>query len=62
LAFVMLSKSATLVHVLCIGPKTIDLAFNRWISEAGFGELIVLDFQFKELPSCDLLLTFCIMR
>jgi hypothetical protein len=43
-------------------PKNVTLAFVHLVSEAGFGELTFFNFQFKESPSCDLLLTFCVMR
>jgi hypothetical protein len=39
-------------------PKSVTLAFKRWFSEAGFGELTVPVFQFVRSPSCDLPLTF----
>jgi hypothetical protein len=36
-----------------IKPKSVTLAFNRYVSEAGFGELTVLDFWFDESwPLC----------
>jgi hypothetical protein len=38
--------------------KGVTLAFKRWISKAGFGELTVPGFWFVALPSRDLPLTF----
>jgi hypothetical protein len=36
-----------------IKPKSVTLAFNRYVSEAGIGELTVLDFWFDESwPLC----------
>jgi hypothetical protein len=31
-----------------IEPKSVTLAFNHYVSEVGFGELMVLDFWFDE--------------
>jgi hypothetical protein len=37
-------------------PKGVSLAFKQWCSEAGFGNLTILSFQFMRSPLRDLLL------